>query len=894
MICNKTPNKFRGSGGGRFDYPPHPHVMSGDRHSPPSYNQDPTPAEAFGNRNSFPTPFPYKVAKALMPDIYRNMEFDAWNEAKKDQDEITCGEGDQQFACGDKCQVNLEGHPERVFNAHIQDIKSRKGPVVVFVLELGERHEVLLSSLIPLPQVHNQDIPNKRRSKKKDFSLVVPVPGRQQHSLPPRLCSQSSLGSKEASSDCSSPSGSMGRASSPAGFQTRPRSNFVKRHLINSAGHLIKGSWAPMNNRWWCGRTRPPHRGYFRFGRPEEEVAGNAYCHSPDYEDGQAQYSEEQRADSEAVLNIPLNRSNEECGASSQMMPPGVYPSAGGGPNVMPSPCVFPSTAACPAAPPGSSPTARGGSAFPPPPPNYLASSPPYSYFIVPYHESMVHGGAGPVNYAAAPSYDPSGMDLPQRDMSTLRFFFNLGVEYYHMCSYLQQQQHQQRFMASFAPPPPVTYSVPIQSGQQPQRSCEQLTSVPPPPLIEEGQCAVVKEHATKEEKGQEEEGEEAFPLHAPPSPCSSTEHCRCELPSSSQDSGCLSDICSGHSDEAAPHEEEEEEEEEEEAQEEETRSSSSSPSSSSPEGAVRLTSVPFEKFLVQSPAKSRPVTANKSNRPLKLVRPIKDIPPRFKKLLEAANAQKTAAIRSRQLEGLPLVRQLGPNGKSKQHLVQQPLSPSCQVQAQHPQELICCNEQPTQFTAHSTFNPNAQSFVPGQPYEASDAASSSSCTTADVAAVPVESSAVVECSSVQFEHPLSPYDHTMLLAPPPGPTYTIHIINGQGVPSFSDASAAPPIYPTHLAYCPVSSSTGSAAAYAPSSPAGGQTYIHYMPVSAASPQGHPLPPPPPPPMVPPPLKTASLPAPPLSAASSSSSSSSSSQSYPAAAPAAVPAPFPA
>lgn len=30
------------------------------------------------------TPFPYKVAKALDPDIYRNTEFDSWNDYRKE------------------------------------------------------------------------------------------------------------------------------------------------------------------------------------------------------------------------------------------------------------------------------------------------------------------------------------------------------------------------------------------------------------------------------------------------------------------------------------------------------------------------------------------------------------------------------------------------------------------------------------------------------------------------------------------------------------------------------------------------------------------------------------------------------------------------------------------
>lgn len=30
------------------------------------------------------TPYPYKVAKALDPDMYRNVEFDSWSDARRD------------------------------------------------------------------------------------------------------------------------------------------------------------------------------------------------------------------------------------------------------------------------------------------------------------------------------------------------------------------------------------------------------------------------------------------------------------------------------------------------------------------------------------------------------------------------------------------------------------------------------------------------------------------------------------------------------------------------------------------------------------------------------------------------------------------------------------------
>lgn len=34
------------------------------------------------------TPFPYKVAKALDPDIYRNIEFDMWSDLRKEKENV--------------------------------------------------------------------------------------------------------------------------------------------------------------------------------------------------------------------------------------------------------------------------------------------------------------------------------------------------------------------------------------------------------------------------------------------------------------------------------------------------------------------------------------------------------------------------------------------------------------------------------------------------------------------------------------------------------------------------------------------------------------------------------------------------------------------------------------
>ncbi|PSN53356.1 hypothetical protein C0J52_04093 [Blattella germanica] len=82
------------------------------------------------------TPFPYKVAKALDQNTYRNIEFDIWNDYRR---ELKFGwyRNNGEFQVGVKCLVKL--NPERNFHAHIQEMSPDKGPVIVFVEELGEK-----------------------------------------------------------------------------------------------------------------------------------------------------------------------------------------------------------------------------------------------------------------------------------------------------------------------------------------------------------------------------------------------------------------------------------------------------------------------------------------------------------------------------------------------------------------------------------------------------------------------------------------------------------------------------------------------------------------------------------------------------------------------------------
>ncbi|XP_054271857.1 protein ovarian tumor locus-like [Macrosteles quadrilineatus] len=96
------------------------------------------------------TPFPYKVAKSLDPDIYRNVEYDTWNEIRRGLRYGMYMWNNRELQVGVKCLVKLPS--DRVCHAHIQDMSPDKGPVIVFVEELGEKMSVSYESLELLPQ----------------------------------------------------------------------------------------------------------------------------------------------------------------------------------------------------------------------------------------------------------------------------------------------------------------------------------------------------------------------------------------------------------------------------------------------------------------------------------------------------------------------------------------------------------------------------------------------------------------------------------------------------------------------------------------------------------------------------------------------------------------------
>ncbi|XP_025227782.1 putative bifunctional UDP-N-acetylglucosamine transferase and deubiquitinase ALG13 isoform X2 [Theropithecus gelada] len=98
-------------------------------------------------------PFPYKVLKALDPEIYRNVEFDVWLDSRKELQKSDYMEyAGRQYYLGDKCQVCLESDG-RYYNAHIQEVGNENNSVTVFIEELAEKHVVPLANLKPVTQV---------------------------------------------------------------------------------------------------------------------------------------------------------------------------------------------------------------------------------------------------------------------------------------------------------------------------------------------------------------------------------------------------------------------------------------------------------------------------------------------------------------------------------------------------------------------------------------------------------------------------------------------------------------------------------------------------------------------------------------------------------------------
>lgn len=97
------------------------------------------------------TPFPYKVAKALDPDIYRNIEFDVWSELRREMRYGARYSDGTTLQVGVKCLCKLQPEQTVPYHCHIQEMRPDGGPCLVFIEELGEKRVVNFEQLEPLP-----------------------------------------------------------------------------------------------------------------------------------------------------------------------------------------------------------------------------------------------------------------------------------------------------------------------------------------------------------------------------------------------------------------------------------------------------------------------------------------------------------------------------------------------------------------------------------------------------------------------------------------------------------------------------------------------------------------------------------------------------------------------
>ncbi|XP_058468166.1 protein ovarian tumor locus-like isoform X2 [Malaya genurostris] len=110
------------------------------------------------------TPFPYKVAKALDPSIYRNIEFDSWSDTRRELKYQNWYCGGNNLQVGVKCMVRLNESDDHLLNCYIQDMKPNKGPCMVYVEEIAEIRTVPHERLQPLSpdQCRRWDLPHQQ------------------------------------------------------------------------------------------------------------------------------------------------------------------------------------------------------------------------------------------------------------------------------------------------------------------------------------------------------------------------------------------------------------------------------------------------------------------------------------------------------------------------------------------------------------------------------------------------------------------------------------------------------------------------------------------------------------------------------------------------------------
>uniref|UniRef100_A0A3Q4BS80 UDP-N-acetylglucosamine transferase subunit ALG13 n=1 Tax=Mola mola TaxID=94237 RepID=A0A3Q4BS80_MOLML len=349
-----------------------------------------------------PTPrlsLPYKVLKSLDMEVYRNLEFDVWQDTCKEMQKteymVFAG---RQYFLGDKCQVRLEPKG-KYYNAFIQEVGTQSSAVTVFIEELGEKHLVPLTDLKPVNPVPAWNI--AAPSRKGDLGPAPSgLPPRFQPAGHPRPPPSPSPGA--ITFDPYGPSHHPHATARPPRYGAASSNRFLNRHLIqqqHSSYRVRSGSGALP--------PAPPH--------------GNTPVCSSE-EDQEDTSTVEDQGEEEVICSSPSSSSSSPSSPSSRLpaaahLPPSTHTQPRSGrrarmnthahSDYQVNGLLFPVAMAIPAASPWLV--------------NELGETLCTVVALPPY------------------SYDPNGSDLP-RDCRVVQYYFNLGVQWYHQSCWQQQQ----------------------------------------------------------------------------------------------------------------------------------------------------------------------------------------------------------------------------------------------------------------------------------------------------------------------------------------------------------------------------------------------------------------------------------------------------------------------
>ncbi|XP_055909119.1 protein ovarian tumor locus isoform X2 [Eupeodes corollae] len=387
------------------------------------------------------TPFPYKVAKALDPNMYRNIEFDAWNEARKELKLQNWYNGDSNFKVGAKCHVKLQKSENDLYTCHIQEIAMEKGYCVVFIEQLGEKRLVPYDSLKPLPadqfkpwslpyhlQRHIQKCNTYRYSRQFNYRFKVDQQFTSQYCLSNlKSCDDYYDDPKLKQQDCIY---KLNQFTHLENFQTQTMEYCTMPLTVEHSRDNMTDSKLSHRNESSRAQSRCSDV-------PRTDCAGDnggvVFENNGDQQDvspdGQQAYAAG-AAYTDEYFSYGFDPSIIQTG------PQALIPNGG-------APLYYMYNPAYPPA---------GGMYMPaPPPPQMIASTQGHVGFCPQYYQVPPGGGSGSyngspsiqrrgqsnttpltgrINFDVKKSVKANGSDLPV-DVATLRYFFNLGLEYH-------------------------------------------------------------------------------------------------------------------------------------------------------------------------------------------------------------------------------------------------------------------------------------------------------------------------------------------------------------------------------------------------------------------------------------------------------------------------------